>query len=60
MIWDDMLFRDRTPLMNYYGSSAPVSAEEAARYPDNLTFVYWDYYHDSKRSTKNRSGAAAI
>ena len=48
MIWDDMLFRDRTPLMNYYGSSAPVSAEEAARYPDNLTFVYWDYYHDSK------------
>ena len=48
MIWDDMLFRDRTPLMNYYGDSAPVSAKEAARYPENLTFVYWDYYHDSQ------------
>lgn len=44
MIWDDMVFRDQTPLMNYYGDSEPVTEEEARLYPDNLTFVYWDYY----------------
>jgi len=48
MIWDDMLFRDRTPLMNYYGDSAPLTPEEKAQFPDNLSFVYWDYYHDTQ------------
>ena len=48
MIWDDMLFRDQTPLMNYYGDSAPLTPEEKAQFPDNLSFVYWDYYHDTK------------
>ena len=48
MIWDDMLFRDQTPLMNYYGDSAPVTPEQKAQYPDNLSFVYWDYYHDTQ------------
>ena len=48
MIWDDMLFRDRTPLMDYYGDSDPVTEEEAAHYPAGLTFVYWDYYHDTQ------------
>lgn len=48
MIWDDMLFRDQTPLMNYYGDSAPLTPEEKAQFPDNLSFVYWDYYHDTR------------
>ena len=48
MIWDDMLFRDRTPLMDYYGNSDPVSEQDAACYPAGLTFVYWDYYHDTQ------------
>lgn len=48
MIWDDMLFRDHTPLMDYYGDSAPVTEEEKAQYPANLRFVYWDYYHDTQ------------
>lgn len=48
MIWDDMLFRDHTPLMDYYGDSAPVTEDEKARYPANLRFVYWDYYHDTQ------------
>ena len=48
MIWDDMLFRDQTPLMNYYGDSAPLTPEEKAQFPDNLSFVYWDYYHDTQ------------
>lgn len=48
MIWDDMLFRDHTPLMDYYGDSAPVTEEEKAHYPANLRFVYWDYYHDTQ------------
>ena len=48
MIWDDMLFRDQTPLMNYYGDSAPLTPEQKEQFPDNLSFVYWDYYHDSQ------------
>ena len=48
MIWDDMLFRDQSPLMNYYGDSAPLTPEQKAQFPDNLSFVYWDYYHDSR------------
>lgn len=48
MIWDDMLFRDHTPLMNYYGDSAPFTPEQKARFPENLSFVYWDYYHDTQ------------
>ena len=28
MIWDDMLFRDQTPLMNYYGDSAPLTRKK--------------------------------
>ena len=48
MIWDDMLFRDQTPLMNYYGDSAPLTPEEKAQFPENLSFVYWDYYHDTQ------------
>lgn len=48
MIWDDMLFRDRSPLMNYYGDSDPITPEQKAQFPDNLSFVYWDYYHDTK------------
>ena len=48
MIWDDMLFRDQTPLMNYYGDSDPITPEQKAQFPDNLSFVYWDYYHDTR------------
>lgn len=48
LIWDDMLFRDHTPLMNYYSDSAPVTEEQRKEYPDNLCFVYWDYYHDTQ------------
>ena len=48
MIWDDMLFRDQTPLMNYYGDSDPITPEQQAQFPDNLSFVYWDYYHDTR------------
>ena len=46
MIWDDMLFRDHTPRMDYYGPGEPVTQEQKAALPQNLRFVYWDYYHD--------------
>lgn len=48
MIWDDMLFRDRTPLMSYYGDSTPITPEQKEQFPDNLSFVYWDYYHNTQ------------
>lgn len=48
LIWDDMLFRDHTPLMNYYGDSEPVTQQQRKEYPENLCFVYWDYYHDTE------------
>lgn len=48
MIWDDMLFRDDTPLMEYYGDSPPVTQQQKRQYPANLRFVYWDYYHNTQ------------
>ena len=48
MIWDDMLFRDQTPLMQYYCDSDPITPEQRKQFPDNLSFVYWDYYHDTR------------
>lgn len=56
MIWDDMLFRDQTPLMNYYGDSDPITPEQKSRYPDNLSFVYWDYYHDTREEYARQLG----
>lgn len=34
---------------NYYCDSQPVTDDELKAYPDNLTFVYWDYYHNTKQ-----------
>lgn len=48
MIWDDMLFRDDTPEMDYYAQTPPITIDEMKKYPDNLSFVYWDYYHNTK------------
>jgi hexosaminidase len=54
MMWDDMLFRDDTPAMEYYCDSAPVTPKQKAEYPKNLQFVYWDYYHGDDEAHYSR------
>ena len=48
MMWSDMFYR----LANggeYYASNSKFDASIKAMIPDNLTLVYWDYYHDEKK-----------
>lgn len=47
MMWSDMYFRPDSPTGGYYDSGEP-SAEVIARVPENITLVYWDYYHQRK------------
>ncbi|KAI8807924.1 glycoside hydrolase superfamily [Cladochytrium replicatum] len=48
MIWSDMLFtlaaRSNT-LQSYYDQDVPLSPNYTSSVPDDLTLVFWDYYH---------------
>ena len=47
MMWSDMFFR----LMNggeYYGENVDVPEEIMAKVPENISLIYWDYYHTEK------------
>lgn len=45
MIWSDMYLRFSSARHDYYDTDAQVRPEVAARIPDGLQLVYWDYYH---------------
>ncbi|WP_123040264.1 beta-N-acetylhexosaminidase [Cohnella candidum] len=45
MIWSDMYFRLGSKTGGYYDLNAEVSADVIAEMPNNVQFVYWDYYH---------------
>ncbi len=45
MIWSDMFFRLKSPSGDYYDLSAETDFEDLPDLPENLTLVYWDYYH---------------
>lgn len=51
MIWSDMWMRPLSPTHEYYdftGEAKPVTPEFAAKVPEKLNLVYWDYYHHTK------------
>ncbi|TQO57539.1 beta-N-acetylhexosaminidase [Paraclostridium bifermentans] len=45
MMWDDMFFRTGSPNGFYYDQDAVISEEVVNSIPENLSLVYWDYYH---------------
>lgn len=45
MMWDDMFFRAAAPNSSYYNMEAEVNNELAASIPQDVSLVYWDYYH---------------
>ncbi len=47
-IWSDMFFRLATG-GNYYVSDAGIDTGVAAKIPDNVDLVYWDYYSTDKK-----------
>jgi N-acetyl-beta-hexosaminidase len=52
MIWDDMFYRshnNQTGDMGYYDPESRLNGQEIAQVPENISLVYWDYYHDSEK-----------
>ncbi len=45
MIWSDMYFRLGSRDHDYYDRDAVIPDDVAARTPESVDFVYWDYYH---------------
>ena len=48
IIWGDMYFRLTNVDGNYY-SEKDLTPEIKKMIPKDVTLIYWDYYHDSKR-----------
>ena len=48
IIWGDMYFRLTNPDGNYY-SDRDLTPEIKKMIPKDVTLIYWDYYHDSKK-----------
>ena len=46
MIWSDMYFRFASARHDYYDTTTPLTDEIKNSIPDDLSLVYWDYYHD--------------
>ncbi len=44
MMWSDMYFRLSSPSEGYYDAPS-VPAQVVAQAPEDITLVYWDYYH---------------
>lgn len=54
MIWSDMFFRLKSPCGDYYDLPEETEFGELLPLPEDLTLVYWDYYHhDSAEYEKN-------
>ena len=45
MIWSDMYFRLGNADQNYYDLNSNIPADVRAKIPEDVTLVYWDYYH---------------
>lgn len=46
MMWSDMYFRPSSPTGGYYDSPDPT-ARAAREVPQDVTLIYWDYYHEN-------------
>lgn len=45
MMWSDMYFRAGSVKGDYYDKDCVISDEVIKEMPDQIQFVYWDYYH---------------
>jgi len=48
MIWSDMYFRMASKQGHYYDQDAVIPAEVIKDMPEDVQFVYWDYYHEDE------------
>ncbi|MFW6152686.1 MAG: family 20 glycosylhydrolase, partial [Verrucomicrobiota bacterium] len=48
MIWSDMYFRMGSESNNYYDENCNIPDEISKDIPEEVSFVYWDYYHEEK------------
>ena len=49
MIWSDMFYRIANN-GEYYSTNTKFSSDISAMIPEEVTLVYWDYYHTDKKS----------
>ena len=47
MIWSDMFFYSIPPEHKYYHPRMQVPQDVVASVPEDVTLVYWDYYHET-------------
>lgn len=52
MMWSDMFYRIACG-GQYYGHNIKLDASISEKIPENLSLVYWDYYHTKKESYVN-------
>lgn len=48
MLWSDMFFRLKSPAGEYYDLPEDTDFKLPMPLPEDLTLVYWDYYHHEK------------
>lgn len=48
MMWDDMFFRAASPNHEYYELDTVISEEVINKIPEDISLVYWDYYHNEE------------
>ncbi len=49
MIWDDMFYRSHDLNHDYYNFDVQITDEDIRLVPQNITLVYWDYYHTQEQ-----------
>lgn len=48
LMWSDMFFRLKSPTGDYYDLPEDVDFNEHNELPEDLSLVYWDYYHHNQ------------
>lgn len=48
MIWSDMYLRMSSPDNDYYDVPLDSDLSQAVKPPENVTLIYWDYYHTDR------------
>jgi len=46
MLWSDMYFRLQSKNGSYYDEAVVITPEISSTVPEDISLVYWDYYHD--------------
>lgn len=48
MMWDDMFLRAAAPNSDHYNLNVQIDPEVIESIPENMSLVYWDYYHSQE------------